>query len=578
MSLILPLLVLLPLVFAGVLRLPMHNWHCRKTTWIASLVVAGVTGLLALILAVAFPWSDPGVQFRGVIPWFPALGLSFSYGLDAVALWLVLITAVVLMPVVVLAAWGEKLASGSEEKTGELAAFLSWIFVLEAALLGVFVAQDAILFYACFELTLLPAVFLIARFGGPERVRAAMTYFFFAFTGSVFTLAGLLYVGWRTSQIPGGGGWAFEFDALYFAAAEMSATEQGWVFAALLAGFLVKMPMFPLHTWLPGAHEQAPAAGSVDVAALVLKIAPFGILKLAIPLAPLAAVQFAPVIGALACVGVVYAALCAWVQRDAKKLIAYSSISHMGFCLLGLFAFDESGIGASGAIFYMLAHAFAAAGLLLCVGIVHDRFGTRDLTRLGGLAAVAPGLAFFVVLFAMTSVGLPGLNGFVGEFLTMMGTFNSPTGVLGPAYAAVAATGVVLAALYLLHLTARVVWGAPGSALAGLEQSEPGTCATRGKLDRREFSMLAPLALGCVLLGVFPQLILGPIEQPVAGYVADAAGVANDRADQLAKQDEPQRRGERGEELLSLDAGHDSQQSLFLRASAVPTAPAGGPN
>ncbi|MEM1097565.1 MAG: NADH-quinone oxidoreductase subunit M [Planctomycetota bacterium] len=527
MSFLLPLLVLLPLIFAGVLRLPMHNWRCRATTWYASLGVAAVTGLLAVLLALGFDYGDASVQMRGSIPWLPALGLSFSYGVDAVSLWLVLITGVVLLPVVVLASWAEKLGGGGDEKPGDFAAFLSWVFVLGAALMGVFVAQDAILFYACFELTLLPAVFLVARFGGPERVRAAMTYFFFAFTGSVFTLAGLLYVAWVAAGI--NGSWSFEFDALYAASAEMSATQQSWLLAALLAGFLVKTPMFPLHTWLPAAHEQAPSAGSVDVAALVLKIGPFGILKLAIPLAPVAAVNFAPVIGALACVGVVYAALCAWVQRDAKKLLAYSSISHMGFCLLGLFAFDAGGIGASGAIFYMLAHGLATGGLILCVGILFDRFGTRDLTRLGGVATVAPGLAFFFVLFAMTSVGLPGLNGFVGEFLTMMGTFQSPAGVLGPAYAIVAASGVVLAAIYLLHLTAKIVWSERGSALSGPTHSDE-TLKAKGKLQRREFAMLTPLAAGCVVLGVFPQLILGPIEQPVANYVADATAVANTEA------------------------------------------------
>ncbi|MEM7575974.1 MAG: NADH-quinone oxidoreductase subunit M [Planctomycetota bacterium] len=532
MSLLLPLLVFLPLIFAGVLRLPLGLWRCRASTWKVSLGVAAATGLIALLLAATFDYGDAEIQMRGSIPWIPSLGLSFSYGLDAVSLWLVLVSAVVLLPVVVLASWGEKLQVGaSEEQPGDFAAFLSWVFVLGAALMGVFVAQDAILFYAFFELTLIPAVFLIARFGGPERVRAAMTYFFFAFTGSVFTLAGLLYVGWVSAEA--NGVWSFEFDALYAAAATMSPTQQGWLLAALLAGFLVKTPMFPLHTWLPAAHEQAPSAGSVDVAALVLKIGPFGILKLAIPLAPVAAVNFAPVIGALACVGVVYAALCAWVQRDAKKLIAYSSISHMGFCLLGLFAFDAGGIGANGAIFYMLAHGLATGGLILCVGIVFDRFGTRDLTRLGGLASVAPGLAFFFVLFAMTSVGLPGLNGFVGEFLTMLGTFQSPTGVLGPAYAAVAATGVVLAAIYLLHLTAKIVWSAPGNALSGPEHTTE-ILKTKGKLQRREFAMLAPLALGCVLLGVFPQLILGPIEQPVAGYVADATAIANDVEPALA--------------------------------------------
>ena len=545
MSLLLPLLVILPLLFALALRLPIGLWHCRHAVWRSSLIGSGVIGALALLLTLGLDFGNPDIQMRGAIPWMPALGLSFSYGLDAVGLWLVLVTAVVLMPVVVLASWGETLTPGSrgsagQEVPGDLAAFLSWIFLLEAALLGVFVAQDALLFYACFELTLVPAVFLIARFGGAERIRAAMTYFFFAFTGSVFTLAGLLYVAWVAASIPSGGGaWSFEFEALYAAAATMSAPQQGWLLAALLAGFLVKMPMVPLHTWLPAAHEQAPAGGSVDVAALVLKIAPLGILKLAIPMAPLAAVNFAPVVGALACVGVVYAALCAWVQRDAKKLIAYSSISHMGFCLLGLFAFDQGGIGASGAIFYMLAHGLATGGLILCVGIVHDRFGTRDLQRLGGLAAVAPGLAFFVVLFAMTSVGLPGLNGFVGEFLTMMGTFNSPAGVLGPAYAAVAATGVVLAALYLLHLTARIVWSAPGTALAGPDHA-PATLKSKGKLQRREFAMLTPLALGCVLLGVFPQLILGPIEAPVNRYVADATLIANDQAMDVADTSTPQ--------------------------------------
>ncbi len=514
---VIPLQLFLPVIFAFGLLLPIPALSRRRVAWSYSAVTSALSFGMSLFVASQFDWSNPVMQLQASFVWMPSLGLEFGYGVDGISIWLVMLTTF-LMPIVVL---GSLIEVDHDMRT-----FHFWLHILEAALIGTFIATDVLMFYACFEFTLIPLFFLIGLFGHEKKLKAAMTFFYYTFTGSVLTLAGVIYVAYRYAEIHDGR-WSFQIAELYTMANHLSFTEQCWVMLAMLAGFAIKTPMFPFHTWLPLAHTEAPTAGSVDLAGLVLKLGPYGLLRLAIPMAPAAAIAFAPYLGAFACVGIVYAALVCWVQRDAKKLIAYSSVSHMGFCMIGLFAFDEGNIGAAGAIFYMLAHGLATGGLFLCVGMLYDRFETRDLRKLGGLATEMPLFSFFFVLFVLASVGLPGLNGFVGEFLTMIGTFNSPDGVLGPVFAIVAASGVILSAIYLLFLTGKLIWGKekhPGYSRKYDIIHEHGVDPTHVHgLSRREIATLTPLAVMCVVLGVFPGIVLnslegknGPVEQMLA--------------------------------------------------------------
>ncbi len=325
--------------------------------------------------------------------------------------------------------------------------------------------------------------------------------------------------------IPAAGQLAGDISSIVAAGHAMPVATQCWVLAAFLAAFAIKTPMWPFHTWLPLAHTEAPTAGSVDLAGLVLKLGPYGLIRIAIPLAPAAAVIFAPYLGVFAVVGVIVTALICWVQTDAKKLIAYSSVSHMGFVMLGLFAFDPKNIGATGAMYYLIAHGLASGGLFLCLGMLYDRFHTRDLRKMSGLARELPMWSFFFVLFALAAVGLPGLNGFVGEFLTMLGTATSPPGVLGWTYAIAAASGVILAAIYMLYCVGRLCFG-PLKVPPYVVQNEVFESAISKRtfhgMSRRELLTVGPLALACVVLGLYPGPMLSSME-PVVAASNDAA-------------------------------------------------------
>ncbi len=580
-QLIIPLQLFLPVLFAFGLLLPIPALKRRRVAWGYSAVTSSLSFGMSLFVASQFDWSNPGLQLQAEFVWMPAMGLEFSYGLDGISIWLVLLTTF-LMPVVVL---GSLIEVDHDMRT-----FHFWLHILEAALIGTFIATDVMMFYACFEFTLIPLFFLIGLFGHANKLKAAMTFFYYTFTGSVLTMAGVIYVAWRYSQIHDGE-WTFNIVKLYSVAEHLSFTEQCWIMGAMLAGFAVKTPMFPFHTWLPLAHTEAPTAGSVDLAGLVLKLGPYGLLRLAIPMAPDAAVAFAPYLGAFACVGIVYAALICWVQSDAKKLVAYSSVSHMGFCIIGLFAFDSENIGASGAMLYMLSHGLATGGLFLCIGMLYDRFETRDLRKLGGLATEMPLFSFFFVLFILASVGLPGLNGFVGEFLTMLGTFNSPDGVLGPAFAIVAATGVVLSAIYLLFLTGKLIWGQekhPGYSRKYNIIAEHGVDPSHlHGLSRREIATLAPLAVMCVVLGVFPQLVLQSLEGddgPVATLLGPAKALIEYDEDDDASQEDviaerPSHQEGLGEGASSVDYGLDAEiLELNAEHPLRPATPATSPD
>jgi NADH-quinone oxidoreductase subunit M len=546
MSILLLLLILVPLLGAAICAMLPSGRAARGTALAAALATAAA----AFALVPSFDFSQDLSQFRprqqmyrSVQIEFPAppqvgqpldaplfgiddIGFEFRLGVDSISFFLVLLT-VVLMPLAVGASF-ESIQFRRKE-------YYAWMLVLLAAMNGVFLSRDVLLFYIFFELTLIPMFFIIGIWGGPERRYAAGKFFLFTFAGSIFTLAAVVYLGMRyntfdiiqlTSLAQHGAG----------ALPPLSSVERLWILLGFLAGFAVKVPLFPVHTWLPLAHTEAPTAGSVILAGVLLKLGTYGLLRLAVPLGMIdsAGVAFPAlvrVLGVLCVVGIIYGALVAWVQQDIKKLVAYSSVSHLGFCVLGLMALNS--IGMQGSFLYMINHGISTGAMFLCVGMIYDRFHTRDINELSGLARNMPKLAFFFMLFTMASIGLPGLNGFVNEFLTVLGAFTSDT--LGIDYAVFAAMGVILGALYMLHMAARVIWGplkTPAVSTGGHgimaggpshgqgdqgQSAAPGHDHTRASIDIgiREIAVLMPLAILVVLLGVLPNIVLRPIRGPI---------------------------------------------------------------
>ena len=346
------------------------------------------------------------------------IDLRYHVGVDGLSLWLIVLTAL-LSPLCI---WGSFTAIRDR-----VVEYYALLLLLEAAVIGVFCARDLLLFYIFFEFTLLPLFFLIGIWGGPQRRYAAAKFFLYTFTGSMLTFAGVLYLAWQACALPPelGGVNRFTFDLETLYRLRLPANVQWWLFLAMAAGFAVKVPLFPLHTWLPLAHTEAPTAGSVLLAGVLLKLGTYGFLRLSLPMLPEASVAFAPLMGVLAVIGIIYAALAAWVQGDVKKLVAYSSVSHLGFCILGMFSLKNAGL--TGSVLYMVNHGLSTGALFLVVGMVYERYHTREFARLGGLAKRMPWLAFFLVFFTLTSIGLPGLNGFVSEFLVLAGHLH-----LGP--------------------------------------------------------------------------------------------------------------------------------------------------
>lgn len=522
-------LIVLPLVFALVVAVAPAGR--AKTVALTGTMIPLV--IAAYLMFGVFDWGSSAAfqgGFMEPIPWLRPLGLSISLGADGVSMMLVALTAL-LGPICV--------AASSTAITERVKTYYGWLLVLQAAMTGVFIARDLILFYVFFEFTLIPMYVLISLYGSTNRKAAATKFFLYTFTGSVLALAGFVYVAW--DHATRAGKWTFDIQTLELSARTLPPGVQAWVLAALLLGFAVKVPLFPFHTWLPLAHTEAPTAGSVILAGVLLKLGTYGIYRFAIPFAPAAFVEHAPFIATLSIIGILYGGLICWVQTDVKKLVAYSSVAHLGFCILGLTAGNTVGI--TGSITYMINHGLSTGALFLLIGMVYERYHTRSMKELGGLAARMPVWATFMVFFAMASVGLPGLNGFVSEFLCLLGAFQaSPlwkAGLwhggeglvpgatfatnLGPWYAAVAGVGMVVAAIYLLYMVGKVVFGplvepaghagphehghgAGGAAHHG--STSHGHLALPRDLSFREIAVLSPLAVLCVVLGVYPTPML----------------------------------------------------------------------
>jgi NADH-quinone oxidoreductase subunit M len=522
-------MILVPLLFAGIVAfLPPER--ARPLAMLGTLVPL----VIGLYTCLVFDWTQGAAIQLGLAEspaWFAPLGIRLSLGVDTVAFVLVLLT-LLLGPVCV--------AASATAITERVRTYYAWLLVLQSAMTGVFCARDVILFYVFFEFTLIPMFILISLWGSTNRRKAAIKFFLYTFTGSIIALAGLLYVAWYASRTGGAQytGWTLDIAALESAARTMSMTQQSWVLLALLAGFAVKVPLFPVHTWLPLAHTEAPTAGSVILAGVLLKLGTYAIYRFVLPFVPLAVVEYTPVIGVLCIVGILYAGLICWVQTDVKKLVAYSSVAHLGFCMLGMFALNNTGL--TGSILYMVNHGLSTGALFLLVGMLYERYHTRSLRELGGLAARMPVWATFMVFFTLASVGLPGLNGFVSEFLCLLGAFQADSawgsglwgtlgaqaqalpGNLGPWYAAIAGAGMIVAAMYLLRMVGRVVWGplvVPGNQHHPHDEPHEGGGLPKD-LTAREIGVLTPLALLCLVLGVYPAPLLRALQDPVSRTVS----------------------------------------------------------
>lgn len=430
----------------------------------------------------------PRFQFVERLDWVPSVGLRYAVALDGVTLLLFLLTTF-LAPIAVLASW-----RSVETREKE---FFAALLLLETGVLGVFAATDLMLFYVFWEVMLLPMFLLIAVWGGERRLYAGVKFFIYTMAGSLLMLAAILYVYFKA------GGRTFDMAELR-AALRLTTTEQFWLFLGFGIAFAIKVPVFPFHTWLPDAHTEAPTAGSVILAAVLLKMGTYGLMRIAIPFFPQAAQEvFMPALGVLAVLGIIYGALMAIAQDDVKKLIAYSSVSHLGFVVLGITAWNQKAL--SGAVYQMLSHGLSTGALFLFVGALYERRHTRRIVDYGGVARAAPALAAVYMIATLSSAGLPGLNGFVGEFLILIGTFEQ-----NPLAAAVAALGVILGAVYLLMLYQRVMFGPPKSEA---DRRTPDLVA-------REYVYFVPLVLVMVTMGLFPAPFLDRLNESIAQILA----------------------------------------------------------
>jgi NADH-quinone oxidoreductase subunit M len=452
----------------------------RNARWVA-LWTTLITFVISLILVWRFDPGSPEFQFVERKPWLAGT-ISYHMGVDGISLPFVILTTA-LMPICIIASW-QPIRRRVKEY---MVAFLA----LETLMVGTFAALDLTLFYLFFEGGLIPMFLIIGIWGGPRRVYATFKFFLYTFLGSVLMLLAIMAMYWDagTTDIP---------TLLHHA---FPRSLQTWAWFAFLASFAVKMPMWPVHTWLPDAHVEAPTAGSVILAAILLKMGGYGFLRFSLPMFPNASAEFAPLIFALSVVAIIYTSLVALVQEDMKKLIAYSSVAHMGFVTMGIFAATAQGVG--GGIFQMVSHGIVSGALFLCVGVVYDRMHTREIAAYGGLVNRMPLYAAAFMVFTLANIGLPGTSGFIGEFLTLLGTFR-----VNPQVVVFATLGTILSAAYALWLYRKVIFGRLKPALGGILD-----------LDMREMTVLAPLVALTILFGVYPKPLLDISQASVAALL-----------------------------------------------------------
>src|SRR6187397_594406 len=477
-------------IAGGLLVLAFGDRGIRAGRWVA-LAIAVATFVASLPLYCGFDTSTFDYQFQEHLAWIPAFHSTYSLGVDGISLPLILLTTFITIPVVV-AAW-----TVIETRPAQYyAAFL----IMEGLMIGVFSALDGLLFYFFWEAMLIPMFLIIGVWGGPRRVYATLKFFLYTFLGSVFMLVALIYMLMKSG----------DFSIAAFHALPLSATEQMWIFFAFLAAFAVKIPMVPVHTWLPDAHVEAPTGGSVVLAAIMLKMGGYGFLRFSLPITPDASREFDWLLIALSLIAVVYIGFVALVQTDMKKLIAYSSIAHMGFVTLGFFVIfaaapaspvnDGAGMGIDGAMVQMISHGLISGALFLCVGVMYDRVHSREISAYGGVINTMPKFGAFMVLFALANSGLPGTSGFVGEFMVIIASFKANFW-----YAFLAAVTLILGAAYTLWLVKRVIFGEVANHHVAEMQD----------LNGREFAILGILAVGVLAVGLWPAPLLEVMQATV---------------------------------------------------------------
>ncbi|NNJ67913.1 MAG: NADH-quinone oxidoreductase subunit M [Boseongicola sp.] len=510
---LLSIVTFIPLIGAAIMALFLRGDDPAaqaNAKWLA-LAATSASFLASLFLLTGFDASNPEFQFVEESEWI--LGLTYKMGVDGISILFVMLTTF-LMPLVILACW---------DVTHRVKEYMIAFLVLETLMLGVFCALDLVLFYLFFEGGLIPMFLIIGIWGGKERIYASFKFFLYTFFGSVLMLVAMIamYVDAGTTDIEALLRHNFSSEVLDVWGFTIIGGLQTLLWLAFFASFAVKMPMWPVHTWLPDAHVQAPTAGAVVLAAILLKMGGYGFLRFSLPMFPIASDLLADFVLWLSAIAIVYTSLVALMQEDMKKLIAYSSVAHMGFVTAGIFAANQQGL--DGAIFQMISHGFISGALFLCVGVIYDRMHTREIDAYGGLVNRMPAYALVFMLFTMANVGLPGTSGFVGEFLTLMGMFQANTWV-----AAVATTGVILSAGYALWLYRRVVMG----------DLIKESLKSISDMTTRERWIFAPLIVMTLLLGVYPALVtdiispsvanlLGGYETALADYAAENMVAAN---------------------------------------------------
>ena len=457
-------------ILAGVVLLAMgRDDNARAVRWM-SLVFALASFLVTLPLITGFDTAQAGMQFQTDLTWIERFNAHYRLGVDGISVWFVLLTALITV-VVVISAW--------EVITERVNQYMGAFLILSGLMIGVFAAVDGLLFYTFFEATLIPMYIIIGVWGGPKRIYASFKFFLYTLLGSLLMLIALVYLYTKS------GG---SFDILTWQKLPLSSLAQTLLFFGFFAAFAVKVPMFPVHTWLPDVHVEAPTGGSAVLAAIMLKLGAYGFLRFSLPIAPDASHHWAWLIITLSLIAVVYIGLVAMVQTDMKKLVAYSSIAHMGFCTLGFFIFNS--LGMQGAIVQMISHGFVSAAMFLCIGVLYDRVHSRDIAAYGGVVNTMPWFATFAVLFAMANCGLPGTAGFVGEWMVILATTGFNFWV-----AALSATALIFGAAYTLWMVKRVYFG----------PVTKGSVSRLQDINSREFFMLAVLAVAVLAMGLYPK-------------------------------------------------------------------------
>lgn len=475
-------LIFIPLL--GSLLLLFINKRNENLIKYFGLFITVLVFVISLIIYFNFNTESGEFQFIHKISWIKNINVSYFVGVDGLSLLLVLLTTF-LTPLTLISSWSAI--------TKQVKEFTFFMLVLEVGMIGVFVSLDLFLFYVFWEAMLIPMYFIIGIWGGEQRIYASIKFFLYTMFGSLLMLVAIIWLAVNSVTVLGH--FSTDLVELYSAAPSFEQTLQMWMFLAFAFSFAIKVPLFPLHTWLPDAHVQAPTAGSVILAGVLLKMGTYGLLRFCLPLFPNASVKFAPYIAVLAVIGIIYGALVAMVQRDMKKLVAYSSVAHLGFVVLGIFAVTQEAV--QGAIIQMINHGLSTGALFLLVGVIYERTHTREISYYGGIAKIVPLFSFALMFASLSSVGLPGLNGFVGEFLILLGSFKSP--VLNSWWFTVfASSGVIFAAIYLLWMYQRIVFG---------EVTNP-KLNDLSDMNKREMWVLLPIFIFILWIGIQPNTFL----------------------------------------------------------------------